>query len=101
MGIRGIRRQIEKVKRKPAQTERGGGMRWDEEVAMKEKVCPPSMTFVEAGRYMAHNCVGSKCMAWRGTLGGEVTLVTDLTGKEQMTVVTKPSGYCGMAGPPE
>lgn len=79
----------------------GEGMRWDEEVAMKEKVCPPSMTFVEAGRYMVHNCVGSKCMAWRGTLGGEVTLVTDLTGKEQMTVVTKPSGYCGMAGPPE
>jgi hypothetical protein len=86
-------------------------MRWDEETAKKEKVCPMTMTF-EAGRFQSKNCIGSKCMGWRGSLGSEIHFqppsIEKMGVKEEgkkekgeMKITTEPGGYCGMAGPPE
>lgn len=78
-------------------------MRWDEEVAKKEKVCPMTMTLIDGVRLRSHNCIGSKCMAWRGSSAETTTLHVDLEGDEveESTVAKKGSGYCGMAGQPE
>jgi len=78
-------------------------MRWDEEVAKKEKMCPMTLRVGNDGRFQGHKCVGSECMAWRGTTEVTATLSTFIEGEvaKESKVTKKAIGYCGMAGPPE
>ena len=59
-------------------------MRWNEDVAKKEKICPITLR-VAGERSQGYKCLGAECMEWRSSQPGE---------KEN-------TGYCGMAGPPE
>jgi len=80
-------------------------MMWDEEVAMKEKVCPMTLRISEDSRFRSHNCMGSKCMAWRGaqsfTLAVQEFGKTPVEGKYPETEIpVMGKGFCGLAGPP-
>jgi hypothetical protein len=59
-------------------------MRWNEDVAKKEKMCPITLR-VAGERFQGYKCLGEECMEWRSSQPGE---------KEN-------TGYCGMVGPPE
>ena len=84
-------------------------MRWDEEVAKNEKVCPMTLRFGDGGRSLGNKCVGSECMAWRGSQTvpepGSFRLVVEGLKKvgadEGVETSSKGSGFCGLAGPPE
>lgn len=91
-------------------------MRWNEEVARKEKVCPMTMRFTEDGRFRSNNCAGSKCMAWRGSRRVPTTFDLQITSivriaeaaVEKQTEASEipaeekeTTGYCGLAGTPE
>jgi len=84
-------------------------MRWDEDVAKKEKICP--MTLRVAGeRFQGHKCLGEECMEWRSSQREPATVrlsVTNVGAEEQPKEIVFPAGekentgYCGMVGPPE
>jgi len=77
-------------------------MRWDEDVARDEKVCPMTLRIGDDGRSRSRKCFGSDCMAWRGTPAVTAKVRTNLKGERAKATVTKQSiGYCGMAGLPE
>ena len=84
-------------------------MRWNEDVAKKEKMCP--MTLRVAGeRFQGYKCLGAECMEWRSSQREPATVclsITNAGAEEQPKEIVIPAektentGYCGMAGPPE
>jgi hypothetical protein len=84
-------------------------MRWNEDVAKKEKICP--MTLRDAGeRFHGYKCLGSECMEWRSSQREPATVrlsIANVGAEEQPKEIVIPAekientGYCGMAGPPE
>jgi hypothetical protein len=85
-------------------------MRWNEDVAINEKMCPMTLRVAEGKRFQGHKCLGSECMAWRGSKHVPVTVRINLTNvgaKEQPKEIVflrreiEKTGYCGMAGPAE
>ena len=85
------------------------GMRWNEDVAKKEKMCP--MTLRVAGeRFKGYKCLGAECMEWRSSQCQPATVclsITNAGAEEQPKEIGIPveeiesTGYCGMVGPPE
>ena len=70
-------------------------MRWNEDVAKKEKMCP--MTLRVAGeRFQGYKCLGAECMEWRSSQREPATVRHTIPNEE-----IENTGYCGMAGPPE
>jgi len=90
-------------------------MRWNEEVARKEKVCPMTLRIGDDDQPRSLKCYGSECMAWRGSLPepGSFRLVTEglkKVGRVELEIEppvqapessSKGGGFCGLAGPPE
>jgi hypothetical protein len=85
-------------------------MVWSEGVAKEEKMCPMTLRVSEGKRFQGHKCLGSECMAWRGSKHVPVTVRINLTNvgakqKPKEIVIparnTENTGYCGMAGLPE
>lgn len=85
-------------------------MRWDEEVAKKEKVCPMTLKIGNDGRFLGLKCVGSECMAWRGSQHASAKVTINITNvgaetQPEPNVIpakeVESTGYCGMAGQPE
>jgi hypothetical protein len=84
-------------------------MRWNEDVAKKEKICP--MTLRIAGeRFQGYKCLGAECMEWRSNQRESATVrlsITNVGAEEQPNENAIPveeienTGYCGMVGPPE
>jgi len=54
-------------------------MRWNEDVAINERWCPMTLRVAEGKRFQGHKCLGSECMAWRGSKHVPVTVRINLT----------------------
>jgi hypothetical protein len=84
-------------------------MRWNEDAAKKEKICP--MTLKVAGeRFQGYKCLGAECLEWRSSQREPAIVhlgITVIGAEEQPKGIVFPAGekektgYCGMAGPPE
>jgi hypothetical protein len=84
-------------------------MRWNEDVAKKEKMCPITLR-VAGERFQGYKCLGAECMEWRSSRREPAIVrhtIPNVGAEEQPKEIVIPAeetentGYCGMAEPPD